>query len=156
MHIGSLLKPNCVASPAKASSKKRALELVSKLMAETNPDLSANDVFDSLINRERLGSTGMGGGVAIPHGRLSGLDTAVAAMVKLEQGVDFDAPDREPVDIICSLIVPEECTDEHLKLLASIAEMFSNHEARDAIRQSQSGQQLFDLITDWQTAAQTN
>jgi len=88
--------------------------------------LVARPIFDSLIGRERLGSTGLGHGVALPHGRFNQSQRAVGAFVKLKKGVDFDAIDRQPVDLVFGLLVPDHYTDEHLKILAYLAEMFSD------------------------------
>ena len=96
--------------------------------------LSARAVFDRLVARERLGSTGIGEGCALPHARVPGLDCALAAFLRLEKGVDFDSPDREPVDLVIGLLVPEESTDEHLELLAGLARTLSDESVRTSVR----------------------
>ncbi|MDN5937360.1 MAG: PTS sugar transporter subunit IIA, partial [Salinisphaera sp.] len=109
------------------SSKKRALESLSEQLAAAAPGVDADDVFTALVNREKLGSTGLGDGVAIPHGRLSGVQSCVGAMLRLvSPGVDFEAPDSKPVDLFFGLLVPEDSTDEHLEILRNLAEMFAD------------------------------
>ena len=147
--LAELLAPERIACNLHATSKKRALELVSDLLASSDPALSQTAVFESLIGRERLGSTGLGHGVAIPHARVRGMPHAVAAFVKLDQGVDFDAADEQPVDLLFALLVPEHYTDEHLQLLAELARMFSDPELCEALRASCSRERTFDLLTHW-------
>lgn len=131
------------------SSKKRALELISDLLAESEAGLVQNEIFSSLIERERLGSTGLGHGVAIPHGRLKGLEHPVCAFVKLIQGVDYDAADGDPVDMICALLVPEESTNEHLHVLSMLAEMFSDEDRCSRLRAAKTGREVYDLLVSW-------
>lgn len=97
--------------------------------------LSEMDILDALISRERLGSTALGQGIAVPHGRLTDLERPVAAMITLAKGIEFDAPDEEPVDIIFALLVPEDSTDEHLRILSAMAEKFSNDSITSTLRQ---------------------
>ena len=108
--LAELLTEKRVACVNRATSKKRVLELLSELLAADVPGLAAGEVFTSLCDRERIGGTGLGHGVAIPHGRLAGISRAVCAFLKLRKGVDYDAGDRQPVDLICGLVVPEEST----------------------------------------------
>jgi PTS system nitrogen regulatory IIA component len=146
MKLSEILSPRCVQLGADATSKKRALESASDLLASMDDRLTPRQVFDCLIAREKLGSTGLGHGVAIPHGRVSGLDKTIGAFLKLSKGVDFDAPDNEPVDLIFALLVPEESTEEHLQVLARLAGHFNSAEARDALRVDISPQQARELI----------
>jgi PTS system nitrogen regulatory IIA component len=134
MKLSEILAPNCIRLDADATSKKRVLESASQLIADTDEDLSPRQVFECLFAREKLGSTGLGHGVAIPHGRLAGLDKTIGVFLKLPKGVDFDAPDNEPVDLVFALLVPEESTDEHLQVLAKIAAYFNSQGSRDALR----------------------
>ena len=97
--------------------------------------------------RERLGSTGLGFGVALPHARLEGIDTAVGAFVHLPCGVDFDSPDREPVDLVFALLVPENSTNEHLEILSRLAELFNEEELRKKLRIAASAKAVFGLLT---------
>ncbi len=154
MQIAKLLDTERIACRQKGSSKKRALETLSTLLASGLPGFTDGEIFDSLIGRERLGSTGLGKGVALPHGRMSGLEKPVAALLTLEQGIDYDAIDNQPVDLLLALLVPEESTDEHLKILARLAEMFSNTEFCNRLRQSSDAKDCLDLISHWNTNQQ--
>lgn len=147
--LGNLLRPERVALRPAVTSKKRALELISEMMAASEPELTQTEVFTSLVERERLGSTGLGHGAAIPHGRLKGLDHAVCAFLKLGEGVDFDASDEQPVDMICGLLVPAQSTSEHLNILAMLAEMFSDIEFCDRIHAAKTGDEIYDLLVSW-------
>ncbi len=150
MNIEDLLSPERVQCHTASTSKKRALEKLSELLATGSSSLTANEIFDSLLNRERLGSTGLGHGVAIPHGRSAGTQQAIAAMVTLDNGVDYDAPDHQPVDILFALVVPEESTDEHLKTLAQLAQMFSDQEMTGDIRDCRDADCMLSLIGEWE------
>lgn len=134
MKLSEILSPDCIRLDSDATSKKRVLESVSQLLADTDEGLSPREVFDCLIAREKLGSTGLGQGVAIPHGRLAGLDKTIGVFLRLPKGVDFDAPDNEPVDLVFALLVPKESTEEHLQVLASIASYFNSKGSGDALR----------------------
>jgi len=134
MKLSEILSPECIRLDSDATSKKRVLESVSQLLADTDEELSPREVFDCLIAREKLGSTGLGQGVAIPHGRLDGLDKTIGVFLRLPKGVDFDAPDNEPVDLVFALLVPKESTEEHLQVLASIASYFNSKGSGDALR----------------------
>jgi PTS system nitrogen regulatory IIA component len=116
-----------------ASSKKRVFEQAG-LLFENNQGIARVKVFDSLFARERLGSTGLGEGIAIPHGRIKGLKEAVAALVRLDEPVAFDAPDGKPVNLLLFLLVPEQATQQHLEILSEVAEMLSQalHQALEA------------------------
>lgn len=129
-----LLVPDRVRCNEPVQSKKRALELGATLLADAVPGMSRMDIFEALNTRERLGSTGLGHGVALPHARVAGTDRAVAACLTLAEPIDFDAPDRERVDILFLLLVPSECSDRHLQILAELAETFSNTEVREQVR----------------------
>lgn len=146
MPAADLITPNTIACGVKASSKKRALEALSALLAANGSGLIDTEIFESLIMRERLGSTGIGHGVAIPHGRLKGVKSALGAFVQLEQGVDFDAIDNGPVDLMFALLVPVESTDEHLQLLAQLAEMFSDASLRERLREAESVKEIYELL----------
>ncbi len=150
MRIPDLLSAERVVCCAQTASKKRVLEQLSELIAAGQQDLSPTEVFDSLLARERLGSTGLGHGVAIPHGRVKNGTHTIGAFVRLQQGIDFDAVDGEPVDLLFGLLVPEESTSEHLQLLAQLAEMFSDTGFVARLRQADASEPLFDLIRNWQ------
>lgn len=148
MLIGELLNKNRILSDADILSKKRALETLSELLAQDG-QVSPNEVFDTLLARERLGSTGLGHGVAIPHGRLSGVKQTQAAFIKLKGGIDFDAPDHKPVDLLFALLVPEECTSEHLETLSRLAELFSDPATIQQLRGSHDSETTLGLLNDW-------
>ena len=146
MQVHELLTPSSTLAGLEGCSKKRTLEKVSHFFSELSPELDQTSVFNGLHNREKLGSTGIGDGIAIPHCRLSSCDGAKGILIKLESPIDFDAIDRQPVDLIFALIVPEDATSEHLATLAAIAELFSKDEVREALRQAQDNQSLYDTI----------
>jgi PTS system nitrogen regulatory IIA component len=108
MIITDLITPERIVCDCEVTSKKRVIEVLSERLATGQADLTARPIFDSLINRERLGSTGLGHGVALPHGRFSQSQQAIGAFIKLRKGVDFDAIDRQPVDLVFGLLVPEQ------------------------------------------------
>ena len=132
-------------------SKKRALEQIANLIAREIPDLEMQDVFEALIAREKLGSTGFGNGIAIPHCRLKGCETPVSALLHLEKPIDFDAIDGAPVDLLFVLLVPEAATDAHLELLRQIASMLDRKEVRDRLRSASSNEALYQVVLDEQS-----
>jgi len=150
MILTDLLTPERIACKASAPSKKRALEKLSELISSASPQVSSIEVFDSLLARERLGGTGVGYGVAIPHGRLKGENTTLGAFISLDSTIDFDAIDKQPVDLLFALLVPEQSTDEHLQILAKIATMFNDGGMREKLRQATSNTELYDIIAEWQ------
>jgi PTS system nitrogen regulatory IIA component len=149
MNIADLISAERVSCNSDVTSKKRTLELLGELIAKGQSDYTGRDIFDSLISRERLGSTGLGHGVALPHGRLSQSQYAIGAFVKLVEGINFDAIDQQPVDLVFALLVPEHFTDEHLKILSYLAEMFSDVAFCDRLRAAESDQALFELLNSW-------
>lgn len=149
MDITDLITRGRIVCDSEVASKKRVIEVLSELLATGQPDLTARPIFDSLVGRERLGSTGLGHGVALPHGRFSQSQHAIGAFVKLRKGVDFDALDRQPVDLVFGLLVPDHYTDEHLKILAYLAEMFSDRVFCQQLRETDSDQLLFERLMDW-------
>lgn len=149
MDITELIASDRIVCDCEVTSKKRVIETLSELLAKGEANCSARPIFDSLIGRERLGSTGLGHGVALPHGRFSQSQFAVGAFIKLKKGVDFDAIDRQPVDLVFGLLVPDHYTDEHLKILAHLAEMFSDRVFCQRLREADSAQSLFQLLRDW-------
>lgn len=151
MHVIDLLAPERIAVRAAARSKKRALELASELLTEGHPELNARNVFSCLVSRERLGSTGFGGGVALPHGRLEHSDTVSGAFLHLNEPVDFDAIDRQGVDLLFALVVPSHCEERHLALLAQLAELFNDPDRRQAMRAAHSPREVLQLLQAWQT-----
>ena len=152
MQITELINPKRIACNVEASSKKRALEAVSALLAQEDSGLTSHEVFDCLLARERLGATGIGHGIAIPHGRLKNSEGTIGAMIRLEQGVDFGTTDNAPVDILFALLVPEESTEEHLQILAQLARLFSDENFREKIRSADNPQLIFDAMEKWAQA----
>ncbi|AOU99035.1 PTS sugar transporter subunit IIA [Acidihalobacter yilgarnensis] len=148
MQIGELLTTERILNDADIHSKKRALEALSELLAKGG-QVSSNEVFDTLLARERLGSTGLGHGVAIPHGRMAGLKETQAAFIKLNGGIDFDAPDQAPVDLLFALVVPEECTSEHLDTLSRLAQLFSDPITVQQLRGAHDSESALGLLNDW-------
>lgn len=146
--VAKLLPPANVAVDLPVSSKKRLFEQVG-LLFENNHGIARSTVFESLFARERLGSTGLGQGVAIPHGRIKGLKEALGAFVKLSEPVPFEAPDGKPVSLVFALLVPEQATDRHLQILSELAQMFSDRELRDAMLATADAAALHKLITEW-------
>ena len=130
------------------SSKKRVFEHVG-LLIENNCSIARSQVFESLFARERLGSTGLGQGVAIPHGRIKSLKEAVAAIVRLRQPVPFDAPDGQNVGLAFVLLVPDRATDLHLQILSELAQMLSDKSFRDQLLAAPTAADLHKLITEW-------
>jgi PTS system nitrogen regulatory IIA component len=148
--IARLLTVERIRCHVDVGSKKRALETLAGIFAANAPGFSDQQVFDALIGRERLGSTGLGHGIALPHGRVETLENPLCAVLTLNTGVDFDAPDGELVDILFALMMPANSNEQHLQILAGVAEMFSDPGLREKLRSTQESDQLLDTITGWQ------
>ena len=148
--LASILTTEHVLVQVDISSKKRAFEEAG-LLFENLHGLSRALVTDSLFSRERLGSTGLGHGVAIPHGRIKGLKSPMAAVFQLARPIAFEAPDELPVGLMIFLLVPEAATQKHLEILSEIAEMLSDTELREKLMTSPTVTDLHDLITGWQS-----
>ena len=149
--LASILSPSQVLAQVDVTSKKRAFEEAG-LLFENLHGLSRAVVTDSLFSRERLGSTGLGHGVAIPHGRIKGLKTPMAAVFQLSQAIGFEAPDEQLVSLLIFLLVPEAATQKHLEILSEIAELLSDAALREKLTSCTDSQQLYDLIVGWQSA----
>ena len=126
-------------------SKKRALEQLSELLASAGEQTSGQ-IFDKLIERERLGSTGLGQGIALPHGRLGTGENIIAAFIQLPEAIDFESADGLPVDLLFALLVPEAKNDEHLQTLAAVAGFFQSESNQTAIRNAQSSDQICNIL----------
>jgi len=150
--VAQLLNPSHVVLDLQASSKKRLFEQAG-LLFENQDGLARSVVYDSLFARERLGSTGLGQGVAIPHGRIKGLKEALGALYRLAQPVPFDAPDGNPVSLAFVLLVPEKATEKHLQILSELAQMFSDRALRESLAAAQDAAALYELIKAWQPDA---
>lgn len=149
--LASILSVAQVLVHVDATSKKRAFEEAG-LLFENLHGLSRSLVTDSLFSRERLGSTGLGHGVAIPHGRIKGLKAPMAAVLQLKQPIGFDAPDEQAVSLLIFLLVPEAATQKHLEILSEIAEMLSDASLREKLATSANPADLHGLIVNWQSA----
>lgn len=149
--LASILSPAQVLAQVEATSKKRAFEEAG-LLFENLHGLSRALITDSLFSRERLGSTGLGHGVAIPHGRIKGLKSPMAAVFQLAQPIGFDAPDDEVVSLLIFLLVPEAATQKHLEILSEIAELLSDADLREKLKTCTDAAQLHSLIACWQSA----
>lgn len=149
--LASILTPEQVLVNVDVTSKKRAFEEAG-LLFENLHGLNRSLVTDSLFSRERLGSTGLGHGVAIPHGRIKGLKSPMAAIMQLATPIGFDAPDEEAVRLLIFLLVPEAATQKHLEILSEIAEMLSDAALRGKLLTSEDATGLHDLIAAWQSA----
>lgn len=144
--LSQILHPENILLDIPVSSKKRALEQIA-LLFENQQGLERAAVFDSLFARERLGSTGLGAGVAVPHGRIKDMSTPCAAFARLAQPVPFDAPDGQPVDLLLVLVVPEAATQQHLDILAEVAQCLSDTKIVEALRSQTDAMQIHRLLT---------
>ena len=149
--LASILPETQVLVGVEATSKKRAFEEAG-LLFESLHGLSRALITDSLFARERLGSTGLGHGVAIPHGRIKGLKQPLAAVLQLANPIGFDAPDEQPVRLMIFLLVPEIATQRHLEILSEIAELLSDSALRENIKASTTQDGLHQLIAQWRSA----
>lgn len=146
--ISKILPIENILLDSESTSKKRVFERVG-LLFENSQKLARSQIFESLFAREKLGSTGLGQGVAIPHGRIKNLKDAVAAFIKTEHPIAFDSPDSLPVNLIVVLLVPERATDLHLQLLGELAQMLSNASFRDSLMASQDPASIHQIFLDW-------
>ena len=146
--IAQLLPLSHVIAELDADSKKSVFEQVG-LLFENNLHIARNQVFDSLFIREKLGSTGLGHGVAIPHGRIKGLDKAAGALIRMKKPITFDAPDGKPVHLLCVLLVPEKATNEHLQILSELAQMFGDKNFRARLLASRDSTEMYQLVYNW-------
>jgi PTS system nitrogen regulatory IIA component len=153
MILEEIIKPDSVLCNAHARSKKHCLEILSELLVRSNTGISSEDIFESLVERERLGCTSLDQGVAFPHCRVKGLDTNIAALIKLSEAVEFDSPDGEPVDLIFGLMVPDEVEESHQADVCDIAELLGDRELRVKLRDATSSGDLHDALIDGYLAA---
>jgi len=177
MNLETLISSNAVLNTPDINSKKRALEMLAETLAgnlagnltietstddelsdsdETPESINSLEIFQLLTEREKLGSTSMGHGVALPHARTKLTDTAMAAFLKLDKGIDFDSPDQQATDLILALLVPEHYTDEHLKILAYLASLFNDQGFCKAIRDTNNSQDIYENLINWQLTSQTS
>ncbi len=151
IRLEQILTPGRSLVNVPGGSKKRVLEQIAKLVARDLPDLDNQDIFESLVSREKLGSTGFGNGIAIPHCRLTGCTAPISAVLRLDAPIDFDAIDGAPVDLLFVLLVPEAATDEHLELLRQIASMLDRSDVRERLRQAPDSTSLYQVVVDVQS-----
>jgi PTS system nitrogen regulatory IIA component len=147
--LAAILPVQNVVVDVDATSKKRVFEQAG-LLFENRHAVARSTVADNLFARERLGSTGLGHGVAIPHGRIKGLKTPLAALLRLSQPIPFEAPDEEAVNLLIFLLVPEAATQRHLEILSEIAELLSDRELRDRLRTESDATVVHSLIARWE------
>jgi len=146
MSLSQLIKPDAVIAALRVNGKKQALQEISE-RAATVSGLPAREIFDALLQRERLGSTGVGDGVAIPHGKLAKCEQIFGVFARLERAIDFEAPDGLPVDLIFMLIAPESAGADHLKALAAIARLLRNAASAAQLRATRDPAALYALLT---------
>jgi PTS system nitrogen regulatory IIA component len=147
--LSAILPASNVLVDVDASSKKRVFEQAG-LLFENHHAIARATVTDNLFARERLGSTGLGHGVAIPHGRIKGLKNPLAAVIRMQQAIGFDAPDDEPVSLLIFLLVPEAATQRHLEILSEIAELLSDRTLREKLKTEPDAARLHELIANWE------
>ncbi|WP_248748890.1 PTS IIA-like nitrogen regulatory protein PtsN [Pseudomonas sp. MWU15-20650] len=150
IRLETILTPGRSLVNVPGGSKKRALEQIANLIGREVPELDTQAVYEALIAREKLGSTGFGNGIAIPHCRLKGCENPVSALLHLDHPIDFDAIDGAPVDLLFVLLVPEAATDAHLELLRQIASMLDRKEVRDKLRSAKGNEALYQVVLDEQ------
>ncbi len=146
MQLSELLTTSCTSCDVAVTSKKRILEKICQLAANQVSDVDQEELLESLLDREKMGSTGIGNGIAIPHGRLPNASKAVAVLITTEKSIDFDAIDNREVDIFVALFVPEDSCKEHLDTLQSIAKLFSDKKMLKQVRKCNDNQALYNLI----------
>jgi len=148
MLLEEIIQPDSVLCNAQARSKKHCLEILSELLVRQVEQLAADDIFERLIERERLGCTGLDQGVAFPHCRVAGLETNVAALIKLSEPVDFDSADGELVDIVFGMMVPTDINESHQANIRSIADLLNDAELRQKMRAANSSKELYNSLID--------
>ena len=150
-HLSQILPEKNIVIDLECSSKKRAFEQAG-LIFENNCGIARSTVSDNLFARERLGSTGLGHGVAVPHGRIRGLKAPLAAFVRLSEPIPFESPDGEPVKLLIFLLIPDNVTQQHLEILSEIAEMFSDKSFRTELAEDSDPHSLYARLVNWHPA----
>ena len=148
MNLHDIIKPESVLCNVDAGSKKYAIEILGKLLVRGDETLSGDEIFASLIERERLGCTALGNGAAMPHARIVGASAPVAAFLRLTEAVEFDTPDGEPVDLIFGMIVPQETDEDDVRDFEDIMRRFSDPEFQASLRSARSSNDLFERLTE--------
>ena len=147
MSLHSILTQDCTKCSVLLSSKKKLLEYISAIAHQKLPEIPQQQILESLINREKLGSTAVGKGIALPHGRISGISHSFAILLTTAKALDYDAFDNQAVDIFCAVIIPEQQSQQHLHTLADIAQLLNNKPLVRQLRHANSAQELYQLIT---------
>jgi len=145
MIISALLSPQKIFIDTEVTSKKKLLEMIANIVADRS-NLSQTNIYNNLLSRERLGSTGLGKGFAVPHARVPDLDQVIGCFFRLKEPVNFESPDNQPVDLVFTIIIPEEATEEHLLILSSLARIFSQPEVCQAIRDAANKEEIEKII----------
>ncbi|MFT5837642.1 MAG: PTS system nitrogen regulatory IIA component [Flavobacteriales bacterium] len=146
MEIKDILHPDCTLCAIQGTSKKRVLELISQIANQYLMDIDQATILSSLMCREKMGSTGIGSGIALPHGRLQDLENVIAIVVTSAKPINYDAIDNAPVDIFFAILVPENKASEHLGTLSAIASKLNNKETLSRMRKAKTDQELFEAL----------
>ncbi len=146
MNLSAMLTKDCTKSAVLFNSKKRILEYIAELAHQSQPQLTETTVFEALMAREKLGSTGIGGGIAIPHGKMKDISSPVLIFVVSQDGISFDAIDNQPVDIFCAILIPENQCQTHLSTLSGIARILSQKDFTRKIRHASTDEELYQLL----------
>ncbi|MFT4767964.1 MAG: PTS system nitrogen regulatory IIA component [Glaciecola sp.] len=152
--VSDLLTPSRSLCQIPGGGKKRIFELIADVLGSDREEFHPDELVSGMLAREKLGSTALGNGIAIPHCRLSDCDSPCGVILTLSSGADFDAPDDENVDLLFALVVPSEATQDHLNLLADLARLFSQAEFCDALRSCESNEALFNTVINWAAGTQ--
>ncbi|MCW8924536.1 MAG: PTS sugar transporter subunit IIA [Gammaproteobacteria bacterium] len=156
MNLKDLVSPDSVVCNADTVSKKRALELLADLLARQAGTNESLEIFQLLTEREKLGSTSLGHGIALPHARTNLCDHAIGVFIRTKNGIDFDSPDHQPTDLLFALMVPEHYTDEHLNILAELASMFNDENFCQNLRSANNDKELHQRLTSWNITSQAS
>lgn len=146
MKFGNLIKIDQILLNSDASSKKKVLETISQIVTENYPEYHSNKVFQTLIERERLGSTGIGHGVALPHARLAECTDTIGVFISLNKAINYDSIDNKPVKLVFALLIPENSTQEHLDILAKLAEFFQQQNNRQILENASSSETVYNIL----------
>ena len=156
MNLKDLVSPDSVICNADVVSKKRALELLADLLARQTEADKSFEIFQLLTEREKLGSTSLGHGIALPHARTDLCKQAIGVFIRTKNGIDFDSPDRQPTDLLFALMVPEHYTDEHLNILAGLAGMFNDENFCQSLRTADNDTELHHQLISWDANSQAS
>ena len=147
MRLNEILSLDCTKRAVQCTSKKRALEMISEIVAMRTGQ-NPTELFECMLSREKVGSTGIGNGIAIPHARMHSTDQAIAVLLQCESPIEFDSIDNRPVDLLFALLVPDAQCKEHLKTLSSMAERLNNKQVLKQLRKAKSDQELYDIMVN--------